>query len=185
MKIVADDKIPFLKGALEQFAEVIYLPGHKISNEDLKHADALLTRTRTNCNESLLKGTNIRFIGTATIGFDHIDTAYCEKNTIYWTNAPGCNSSSVLQYIATALFKVAHELSFNLKSKTIGIVGVGNVGTKVEKLARRIGMRVLLNDPPRARNEAGGNFVDLGKILNESDIITIHVPLNISGEDKT
>ena len=89
MKIVADDKIPFLKGALEQFAEVIYLPGHKINNEDLKDADALLTRTRTTCNESLLKGTNIRFIGTATIGFDHIDTAYCEKNNIYWTNAPG------------------------------------------------------------------------------------------------
>jgi erythronate-4-phosphate dehydrogenase len=185
IRIVADDKIPFLKGALEQFAEVIYLPGHKIGNEDLKNADALLTRTRTTCNESLLKGTTIRFIGTATIGFDHIDTAYCEKNKIYWTNAPGCNSSSVLQYIAAALFKVAHLQSFNLKFKTIGIVGVGNVGSKVEKLARRIGMRVLLNDPPRARNEAGGNFVDLDKILNESDFITVHVPLNISGEDQT
>ena len=185
IRIVADDKIPFLRGALEQFAEIIFLPGNKITNNDLKDADALLTRTRTTCNESLLKGTRIRFIGSATIGYDHIDTVYCKKNKIYWTNAPGCNSASVLQYIASALFKVAHEQGFNLKSKTIGIVGVGNVGSKVHKLAARIGMKVMVNDPPRARNEDGGNFVVLEKILNESDFITIHVPLNFSGEDKT
>lgn len=185
MKIVADDKIPFLKGALEQFAEVIYVPGHKICNEDLKDADALLTRTRTNCNESLLKGTGIRFIGTATIGFDHIDTAYCDKNNIYWTNAPGCNSSSVRQYVASALLKVAYEFNFELRDKTIGIVGVGNVGSKVEKFARSIGMRVLLNDPPRARKEGSSSFVDFEELLRESDFITIHLPLNLSGEDKT
>ncbi len=185
MKIVADDKIPFLKGALEQFAKVVYLPGHKIINEDLRDADALLTRTRTNCDENLLKGSGIRFIGTATIGFDHIDTAFCDKNNIYWTNAPGCNSSSVRQYVASALFKVADEFNFELRDKTIGIVGVGNVGSKVEKFARSIGMKVLLNDPPRARREGSSNFVHLDEILSESDFITIHVPLNISGEDKT
>jgi erythronate-4-phosphate dehydrogenase len=185
IRIVADDKIPFLKGSLDDLAEVIYLPGKEIDNTILKNADALLTRTRTKCNESLLKGTQVRFIGTATIGYDHIDTEYCNKNKIYWTNAPGCNSSSVQQYIATALLKIAAEFNFNLKDKTLGIVGVGNVGSKVERFARSIGMNVLLCDPPRARKEGSGIFVKLADILMESDIITVHVPLNLAGEDKT
>ena len=92
MKIVADDKIPFLKGALEPLADVVYVPGKQISREILKDADALLIRTRTKCTDTLLKGTNVRFIGTATIGFDHIDTHYCDIHEIRWTNAPGCNS---------------------------------------------------------------------------------------------
>ncbi len=185
MKIVADDKIPFLKGVLEPFADVIYLPGRQISNKVLKDADAVLIRTRTKCTGSLLKGTKVRFIGTATIGFDHMDTQYCEKNDIFWTNAPGCNSFSVKQYIAAALLKIASEFRFSLKEKTIGIVGVGNVGSKVEKLARTLGMNVLLNDPPRARKEGRDNFVDLGTIFYKSDIVTLHVPLNVVGEDCT
>ena len=185
MKIVTDDKIPFLKGILEPYAEVIYLPGKQISNKILKDADALLTRTRTKCTESLLKGTRIKFIGTATIGFDHIDTQFCEKNKIFWTNAPGCNSYSVQQYMAASLLKIAAEFRFSLKGRTIGIVGVGNVGTKVEKFARILGMNVLLNDPPRARNEGQKDFVDLGTILYKSDIVTLHVPLNVVGEDCT
>jgi erythronate-4-phosphate dehydrogenase len=185
MKIVADDKIPFLKGVLEPFAEVIYLPGKEISRKVLMNADALLTRTRTKCTEGLLKGTAVKFIGTATIGFDHIDTKYCSKKNIFWTNAPGCNSSSVQQYIAAALLKIASEFRFDLKDKTIGIVGVGNVGAKVEKLARILGMKVLLNDPPRARREGEKNFVSLGNILYESDIVTLHVPLNVVGVDST
>jgi erythronate-4-phosphate dehydrogenase len=139
MKIVADDKIPFLKGVLEPYAEVIYLPGNKISRNDLVNADALLIRTRTKCTGDLLKGSGVSFIGTATIGFDHIDTQYCEKNKISWTNAPGCNSLSVQQYIAAALLKLASEFRFNLAGKTLGIVGVGNVGSKVEKLAKLLG----------------------------------------------
>lgn len=185
MKIVADDKIPFLRGALEPFAEVVYLPGKMIDRSSLKDADALLIRTRTKCTESLLEGTKIKFIATATIGFDHIDTQYCEKNKITWTNAPGCNSSSVQQYIAAALLKMAAEFRFNLKDKTIGIVGVGNVGSKVEKFARTLGMKVLLNDPPRAREESSTEFHSLGTILYESDIVTVHVPLNIVGDDST
>jgi len=185
MKIVADDKIPFLKGILEPFAEVVYLPGKQIDNKILKDADALLIRTRTKCTESLLKGTKVKFIGTATIGFDHIDTKFCAKNGIYWTNAPGCNSTSVQQYMAAALLKMAFEFRFRLKDKTIGIVGVGNVGSKVEKLAHLLGMNVLLNDPPRARKEGKKNFVNLRTVLNESDIITLHVPLNVVGEDCT
>ena len=185
MKIVADNKIPFLKGILEPFAEVVYLPGKQIDNKILKDADALLIRTRTKCTESLLKGTKVRFIGTATIGFDHFDTKFCAKNGIYWTNAPGCNSTSVQQYMAAALLKMAFEFRFRLKDKTIGIVGVGNVGSKVEKLAHLLGMNVLLNDPPRARKEGKKNFVNLRTVLNESDIITLHVPLNVVGEDCT
>ena len=153
MKIVADNKIPFLKGALEPYAEMIYLPGKQIDREILKDADALLIRTRTKCNEKLLEGTKVQFIGTATIGFDHIDTQYCNKRKIFWTNAPGCNSSSVQQYIAAALLKVASDNSFTLKDKTLGIIGVGKVGSKVEKFARTAGMNLLLNDPPRERLE--------------------------------
>jgi len=182
MKIVADDKIPFLKGILEPFAEVVYLPGKQIDNKILKDTDALIIRTRTKCTESLLKGTKVRFIGTATIGFDHIDTKFCAKNGIFWTNAPGCNSTSVQQYMAVALLKMAFEFRFSLKDKTIGIVGVGNAGSKVEKLARLLEMNILLNDPPRARKEGKKNFVNLSTVLNESDIITLHVPLNVVGE---
>jgi erythronate-4-phosphate dehydrogenase len=185
MKIVADDKIPFLRGALEPFAEVVYMPGKQISKEDLIDSDALLIRTRTKCTESLLEGTKIRFIGTATIGFDHIDTQYCESQEITWTNAPGCNSSSVQQYIAASLLKISASENFTLKDKILGIIGVGHVGSKVEKLARAVGMNVLLNDPPRARVEGSKNFHSLDKVLSESDIVTVHVPLNLIGEDFT
>lgn len=185
MKIVADDKIPFLRGALENFAEIIYVPGKDIKNEIIRDADALLIRTRTKCNEELLKGTRVRFIGTATIGFDHIDIHYCEKNNITWTNAPGCNSSSVQQYITAALLRIAESHHVNLEEKTLGIIGVGNVGSKVEKAARALGMNVMLNDPPRERREGKKNFVLLGDILYNADIITVHVPLNIVGEDAT
>ena len=185
LRIVADNKIPFLKGALEPYAEMIYMPGNEISKEILMHSDAMLIRTRTKCNESLLKGTNVRFIGTATIGFDHIDTSYCDKNKISWTNAPGCNSSSVQQYICAALLKLASKNNFRLKNKTLGIIGVGNVGSKVEKFARMIGMNVLLNDPPREREEGKRIFHNLVTVLSESDIVTVHVPLNMTCDDHT
>lgn len=185
IRIIADNKIPFLRGTLEPYAEMVYLPGKEINGDILKNADALLIRTRTKCRENNLKGTKVSFIGTATIGFDHIDTQYCEKNNVKWTNASGCNSSSVYQYIATALLKISSDFRFNLKDKTIGIIGVGNVGSKVEKLARTLGMNVLLNDPPRARRENESNFHSLSSILHQSDIVTIHVPLNTVGEDCT
>jgi erythronate-4-phosphate dehydrogenase len=129
MKIVIDDKIPYIKGAFEPFAEVIYLPGSKTTPEDVRHADAILTRTRTKCNKKLLESSSVKFIATATIGFDHIDTAYCDKANIQWTNAKGCNSSSVEQYIASSLMVLAEKKGFELSEKTIGIVGVGNVGS--------------------------------------------------------
>lgn len=185
LKIVADDKIPFLRGILEPFAEVKYLPGGKISRADLLDADALLTRTRTRCGAELLEGTAVKFIASATIGFDHIDTHYCQSRGIRWTNAPGCNSESVAQYMTSLLLTRAHRTGKPLKGKTIGIIGVGNVGSKVARNARALGMTVLLNDPPRARQEGPEGFSELEKIKQEADFITFHVPLCKDGEDAT
>ena len=103
MKIIIDNKIPYIKGALEPYAEVVYLPGNQTTAEVVKDADAIITRTRTICNRDLLEGSKVKFIATATIGFDHIDTDYCRLAGIQWTNAPGCNAESVNQYIASAL----------------------------------------------------------------------------------
>ena len=185
MKIIIDDKIPYIKGALEPYAEVIYLSGKKTTPEVVKDADVIITRTRTICNEALLAGSSVKFIASATIGFDHIDTHYCERAGIAWTNAPGCNSKSVEQYIASALMVLADKKGFNLSDKTIGIVGVGNVGSKVARICKIFGMKVLLNDPPRARKEGANGFVELDEILEKADIITFHVPLILDGVDKT
>lgn len=185
IKIVADDKIPFLKGVLEPYADIEYLNYKLITNEKIRNVDALLIRTRTKCNSQLLENTNVKFIGTATIGFDHIDTNYCEQKNIKWINAPGCNSSSVMQYLASALIFIAHKKNINLLNKTIGIIGVGNVGSKIEKFANAIGLNVLLNDPPRERIEKSNNFVSLDYILEKADIISFHVPLSYDGIDKT
>jgi len=185
LKIVADNKIPFLEGALEGVARVVYLPGGSIGNRDLKDADALITRTRTLCNRELLEGTSVRFIASATIGYDHIDTVYCGKKGIGWTNAPGCNSSSVEQYVVSALLWLSVRRSMELKDQSLGIVGVGNVGSKVARAAEALGMKVLLNDPPRERAEGSDHFVSLEALQEQSDIISLHVPLNEGGVDNT
>ena len=185
MKIIIDDKIPYIKGAFEEVADVIYLPGSKTTPDVVKDADAIITRTRTICNEQLLAGSSVKFIATATIGYDHIDTDYCDKNGIKWTNAPGCNSKSVEQYIASVLMVLAEEKDLELDKLCIGVVGVGNVGSKVARFCELLGMKVLLNDPPRERTENSDNFVSLEEIKQEADIITLHVPLNMKGEDAT
>lgn len=185
MKIIIDDKIPYIRGAFERLAEVVYLPGSKTTPEVVKDADVIITRTRTICNEKLLAGSAVKFIATATIGFDHIDTEYCESTGIQWTNAPGCNAESVNQYIASALFSWSLKNRTELAGKTIGIVGVGQVGSRVAKTCETIGMKVLLNDPPREREESSGIFTDLKTIQQEADIITFHVPLNMAGNDAT
>lgn len=185
MKFIIDDKIPYIQGALEPFGEVLYLPGPKTTPEIACDADAIITRTRTICNEQLLAGSSVKIIATATIGFDHIDTEYCDKAGIVWTNAPGCNSKSVEQYIASALFVLAERKGLELKGKTIGVVGVGQVGSKVARVCELFGMNVLLNDPPRARKEGLDHFCSLERIIQEADIITLHVPLCMQGEDAT
>ena len=185
IKIVADNKIPFLRGVLEPYADIQYLNPSDITRDAVKDKDALIIRTRTNCNSELLDGTNIKFIATATIGFDHIDQEYCREKNIKWINAPGCNSYSVQQYIASVLLTLGHKRKLDLSALTIGIVGVGNVGSKVEQLARVLGMNILLNDPPRERKEGSGKFVDINELISKSDIITFHVPLIKDGRDKT
>ena len=185
IRIVADNKIPFLKGALEGVASVRYLPGSEISRNDLLDADALITRTRTICNRELLEGTGIRFIASATIGYDHIDMDFCERAGIVWTNAPGCNASSVQQYVVSALLCMAVRRGFDLDRLTLGVVGVGHVGSRVARAGQALGMKVLLNDPPRARAEGTEAFAPLEELLEQADVITLHVPLNKEGEDRT
>jgi erythronate-4-phosphate dehydrogenase len=185
IKIIIDDKIPYIQSAFEDVAEVVYLPGSKTTPEIAKDADAIVTRTRTICNEKLLAGSSVKFIATATIGFDHIDTDYCEANGIKWTNAPGCNSKSVEQYIASTIMVLAKKNGWDLKEKCIGVVGVGNVGSKVARICEIFGMKVLLNDPPRERAEGSEKFVSLQTIKEQADIITLHVPLEMKGEDAT
>jgi erythronate-4-phosphate dehydrogenase len=185
VRIIADDKIPFLKGVLEPYAEVKYIPGHLISTNHLNYAEGLIIRTRTKCNRQLLENSSVRFIATATIGFDHIDTEYCKGKGINWTNAPGCNSGSVQQYIASVLMHIEMKEQRPINELTLGIIGVGHVGKKIEKLALALGMKVILNDPPRARTEGPSSFTDLDDLLKQSDIITLHVPLNRDGKDIT
>ena len=185
MKVIVDNKIPYIKEAIESLAdEVIYLPGKAFTPEIVKDADALITRTRTRCDRNLLAESKVKFIGTATIGFDHIDTAYCQEAGITWSNCPGCNAGAVEQYIYSVLLLLQQEKGIALKGACLGIVGVGHVGSRIKQLADRLGMRVLLNDPPRAdRGEKG--FVDLGTLARECDIITFHTPLQRNGKYRT
>lgn len=177
MKIVADAYIPFLKGLLDDVANVVYLSPDDITADAVKDADALIIRTRTKCNQALLQGSSVRFIATATIGYDHIDTEYCAQNGIEWTNCPGCNANSVVNYIHAVLTTL---FPTGLSGKTLGIVGVGNVGSRVAKMATDLGMTVLLNDPPRAAKEGASAFVSIETIQQEADIITLHTPLDSS-----
>ncbi len=185
MKIIADDKIPFLRGVLEPYAGVVYLPGSRIDRAAVHDADALIIRTRTRVDRDLLEGSRVQFIATATIGYDHLDTRYLEEAGIAWTNAPGCNSGSVMQYIAAALSHLAEKRGLSFGKTTLGIVGAGHVGSKVARMAELLGLEVLLNDPPRRRREGDGGFISLPRLLEDSDIVTLHVPLNKEGEDKT
>ncbi len=185
MKIVTDDKIPFLQGVLEPYAEVVYLPGRAITREEVQDADALIVRTRTRVGRELLEGSRVQFVATATIGYDHLDTVWLEEAGIAWTNAPGCNSGSVMQYVAAALAWLSRRRGFSFRGTTLGVVGVGHVGSKVARMAELLGMKVLLNDPPRRRAEGDPAFLPLEQVLAESDIVTLHVPLNREGEDRT
>lgn len=185
IKIIADEDIPFLRGILEPVADISYYNGPEISNKHVKNADALIIRTRTKCNSDLLEGSAVKLIASATIGHDHIDEEYCTSRNIKWVNSPGCNSTSVMQYLASALVYLERKMNYKLCGKTIGIIGVGNVGSKISALSKILGLKVLLNDPPRARIEGSENFNSIDEIKEKSDIITFHVPLNRTGTDKT
>lgn len=166
MLVLIDKYVPFLQGVLEPYATVRYLEPEAFTPDVVKEADALIVRTRTKCNAALLDGSRVQFIATATIGFDHIDRAYCEAHDIAWTNCPGCNAQAVCDYVEEALDTCLPSL----EGRCLGVVGVGHVGSLVAKMAERRGMRVLLNDPPK------GIGVPLEEVAAKCDVITFHTP---------
>ncbi|MBU1095339.1 MAG: 4-phosphoerythronate dehydrogenase [Bacteroidetes bacterium] len=184
MKIIVDENISFGFEAFSTIGSVTLMPGRGISNEALKNADALVVRSITEVNESLLKGTNIKFVGTATIGTDHIDLEYLKKNNITFTSAAGCNSHAVKEYVFNAIFSICVKYNFSLKDKSIGIIGVGNIGSKNAAIAESLGLKVFKNDPPLERLNPSAGYCSLQEALS-CDIVTFHVPLNKEGIDKT
>lgn len=178
MKIVADKHIPFLEGVFEPYAEVVYIDGRQINHDDVLDADALIIRTRTKCNADLLDGTKVQLISTATIGTDHIDLDYCARHGIEVHNAEGCNAGGVMQYVFSALYGVAARKNIKLDGANFGIIGVGHVGSKVEHMARYLGFNVLRCDPPRAAAEGEEGFCSLEYLLANSQIVTMHTPLD-------
>ena len=182
MKAVIDEKIPYLRDALASMGvEVVALPGSAITKDDLMDAQALFVRTRTRCDAALLEGTAVRFVGTATIGYDHIDAGSCSANGIYWTNAAGCNAGAVLQYVQSVIYSWARDFGRDIAGLTLGVVGLGEIGSRVAAWAAGVGMRVIANDPPKAAIGHEG-LVPLGQVAAECDIITFHPTLNVDGE---
>ena len=182
MKIVVDDKIPYIRETICQLAdEVVFLGGAAITADDVRDADVRVVRTRTRCNQQLLEGSKVQLVVTATIGYDHIDTQWLNKAGIRWTNCPGCNSGSVAQYVECALLLLEQQKGLPLRQSTIGIVGCGHVGSKVKAVAERLGMRVLVCDPPLGNPE----FVPMDVIEREADVINFHVPLTREGQYAT
>jgi len=186
--LIIDDAIPYAHEIFSHLGKVISLPGKSIDAQSVKDADALIVRSRTQVNESLLKGSRIQFVGSTVVGLDHIDQAYLKEKGIHFYSAQGCNANSVAEFIISALFNLAEQFDFDIFTKTLGIVGVGHVGSLVHQKASALGINCLLNDPPRQRsepsNERNDQFVDLDQCL-KADIITFHTPLTLTGEDAT
>jgi len=184
LKIIADENISFAQEAFSQFGNVELVHGRKITLQILKDADILIVRSITRVNKDLLDSTPVRFVGTATIGTDHIDLDYLKQKGITFTDAKGCNSDAVAEYVFTAVTKLAVQHFTDLEGKTIGVIGTGNIGSRIVRIAESFGMNVLKNDPPLQRETGSNDFVSLKEALT-ADVITIHVPLNLDGDDKT
>ena len=184
MKIVADENIPFAREAFGRLGDVATLPGREMSAGVLRDAEALFVRSVTQINAQLLEGTLIRFVATATIGTDHVDQDYLAERGIGFAYAPGCNANSVAEYVTAALLVMTKRWESTLEGKTIGVVGVGNVGSRVAPKARALGMTVLQNDPPLERETERSEFVAIDEVY-AADFITLHVPLTRTGPDRT
>ncbi len=178
IKIIVDDAVPFIKGVFEPYADVVYRAGKEICHEDLVDVDAMVIRTRTKCDSALLEGTPVKFIATATIGTDHIDFPYCDEKGIVVRNAAGCNAGGVMNYVFSALYGVASRKAVRLDGSKLGIVGVGNVGSRVDRVAGYLGFKVLKNDPPRMAAEGPEGFCSLDYLLQNANVVTMHVPLD-------
>ncbi len=174
MKIVVDDKIPYILPTLRMLAEeVVALPGADICATDVRDADVLVVRTRTRCDASLLSGSSVKLVATATIGYDHLDVEYLQRSGIRWVSCPGCNASSVAQYVECSLLLLSKHYELDLSQHVLGVVGCGHVGSLVCNVGEHLGMKVLVNDPPLSRD----GFVSLDELTRRADIITFHVPL--------
>jgi erythronate-4-phosphate dehydrogenase len=184
MKIIADTNIPFVKDCFSSIGEVEVFPGREIKPNVVGDADCLLVRSVTKVDSNLLAGSKVRFVGTATIGFDHIDIGNLSRNNIGFASAPGSNANSAAEYVIAGLLEIGRKYKIKLEGKSIGIVGVGNVGSRVAMKCAALGMNVLLNDPPLQRESGDAKYLPLEE-LYECDFITLHTPLTFEGVDKT
>lgn len=187
LKVVVDEAIPYIKGQIEMIAsQVEYIRGREINADVVRDADVLIIRTRTRCDAQLLEGSRVKFIATATIGVDHIDVDYCRVHGIKWSNCPGCNAGGVVQYVQAAMALLELLEGVDLQGMTLGVVGVGHVGSAVAQMAsREYGMQLLLCDPLRAEAEDPAAFVSYEEVLRHSDVITFHTPLVRDGKYPT
>ena len=180
MKLMIDDAVWGFDQIFSEFGEVVTLPGRQISNESLQDCDALIVRSRTRVDEELLRNSKIQFVGSTVAGLDHIDQPYLEDNAITLSSAQGCNSNAVAEYVISAIANLSHDYNFKLSDRTLGIIGVGNVGRRLDFKAKQLGIKTLLNDPPRESAEGSEHFVSLEEALG-ADIVTFHTPLTFSG----
>lgn len=180
MKLIIDDAVWGFDKIFSEFGEVVTLPGRQISNESLQDCDALIVRSRTRVDEELLRNSKIQFVGSTVAGLDHIDQPYLEDNAITLSSAQGCNSNAVAEYVISAIANLSHDYNFKLSDRTLGIIGVGNVGRRLDFKAKQLGIKTLLNDPPRESAEGSEHFVSLEEALG-ADIVTFHTPLTFSG----
>ena len=186
MKIVCSRNMPFVQEAFQTLGEATVFEGRDINADTVRDADLLAIRSTTKVNSALLDGSRVRFVGTATIGTDHLDIDYFEAHNIHWCYSPGCNANSVSEYLTAVLLCLATRHGITLRGKTLGVIGVGNVGSRAVTKGEALGMRVLQNDPPRQRAEGDNEtFVSLETLLAESDFVTTHVPMTHDGLDPT
>jgi erythronate-4-phosphate dehydrogenase len=184
MLIVADENIPLLDAFFEGFGEIRRVPGRSIDRATVEQADVLLVRSVTNVNRGLLEGSKVRFVGTCTIGTDHLDLDYFQRAGITWSSAPGCNARGVVDYVLGSLLTLAEIEGANLAQRTYGIVGAGEVGGRLVKVLQGLGWNVLVCDPPRQAAE-GGDYVSLEQIIEQCDVISLHTPLKKHGAQST
>lgn len=185
MKILVDENMPYARELFSRTGTVVAVPGRPIPAAELDDADGLMVRSVTKVNAALLDGKPVKFVGTATAGTDHIDEDYLHQQDIEFSAAPGCNAIAVVEYVFSALLMLAERDGFLLKERTVGIVGVGNVGGRLQARLEALGIRTLLCDPPRADRGEAGEFLPLETLVAEADVLTFHTPLFKEGAYQT